>query len=80
MEHRSHSVVVDHKEQLNHKEKDGIGRNIAHQIDVGDSRLAPVFGWQFGLESDCQLNTGSELPCGNATVGESPSAKGCRLV
>ncbi|MDR0337634.1 MAG: hypothetical protein LBI18_11145 [Planctomycetaceae bacterium] len=48
---------------------------------VGDSRLDPVYGRQFvlpnGLESDCRLNTGSELPCGNATVDENPSAKGC---
>ncbi|MDR0337439.1 MAG: hypothetical protein LBI18_10145 [Planctomycetaceae bacterium] len=29
-----------------------------------------------GLESDCQPNKGAELPNGNATVDENPSAKG----
>jgi hypothetical protein len=56
-------------------------RRVFTHHHVGDSRLDPVYGWQFvlpnGLESNCQLNTGSELPCGNATVDENPSAKGC---
>ncbi|MDR0336100.1 MAG: hypothetical protein LBI18_03320 [Planctomycetaceae bacterium] len=62
-------------------------RNIIHLVVgnlslkgcVGDSRLEAVFGRQFVLpsclESDCQLNTGSELPYGNVMVGENPSAK-----
>jgi hypothetical protein len=46
---------------------------------VGDSRPAPLFGWQsdskpFG-NTNCQTNTESELPCGNVMVGENPSAK-----
>jgi hypothetical protein len=36
---------------------------------VGDSRPAPVSGWQSDSKqlgnTNCQLNTGSELPCGN---------------
>ncbi|MDR0335760.1 MAG: hypothetical protein LBI18_01580 [Planctomycetaceae bacterium] len=36
---------------------------------VGDSRLDPVFGRQSNSKqlgnTNCRLNTGSELPCGN---------------
>ncbi|MDR0337835.1 MAG: hypothetical protein LBI18_12165 [Planctomycetaceae bacterium] len=50
-------------------------------INYNDSRLALVLSRQldskpFG-DTNCRPKTGSELPSGNATVGESPSAKGC---
>ncbi|MDR0336925.1 MAG: hypothetical protein LBI18_07530 [Planctomycetaceae bacterium] len=44
-------------------------RRVFTHHHVGVSRLDSVFGLQFvlpnGLESDCRLNTGSELPYGN---------------
>ncbi|MDR0335887.1 MAG: hypothetical protein LBI18_02240 [Planctomycetaceae bacterium] len=60
-------------------------RRVFTHHHVGDSRLAPAFGWQFvlpnGLESDCQLNTRSELPCGNVMFRRNIThlllAKGC---
>ncbi|MDR0335473.1 MAG: hypothetical protein LBI18_00100 [Planctomycetaceae bacterium] len=55
-------------------------RRVFTHHHVGASRLDPVFGKQFvlpsGLESDCQPEIGAELPNGNATVDENPSAKG----
>ncbi|MDR0337022.1 MAG: hypothetical protein LBI18_08025 [Planctomycetaceae bacterium] len=56
-------------------------RRVFTHHHVGVSRLDPVFGRQFvlpnGLKSNCRPTTGSELPNGNATVDENPSAKGC---
>ncbi|MDR0611230.1 MAG: hypothetical protein LBG58_14055, partial [Planctomycetaceae bacterium] len=60
----------------------------AHQVGdlspkgrVGDSRLAPVSRWQSVSKpvrnTNCPIEPDSLLPIGNATVGESPSAKGC---
>jgi hypothetical protein len=51
------------------------------ELVVGDSRLAPISGRQLDSKplgnTNCRPTTGSELPNGNATVDENPSAKGC---
>ncbi|MDR0337274.1 MAG: hypothetical protein LBI18_09310 [Planctomycetaceae bacterium] len=55
-------------------------RRVFTHHHVGDSRLDPVSSWQSDFKpfgnTNCQPNTGAELPCGNATVDENPSAKG----
>ncbi|MDR0335856.1 MAG: hypothetical protein LBI18_02080 [Planctomycetaceae bacterium] len=55
-------------------------RRVFTHHHVGDSRLAPAFGWQFVLpsclESDCQLNTGTSCLTATRPFGErSPTTR-----
>ncbi|MDR0337369.1 MAG: hypothetical protein LBI18_09790 [Planctomycetaceae bacterium] len=48
--------------------------DVSPKHHVGDSRLAPVFGWQFvlpsGLESNCQPNTRTSCLTATQPFGE----------
>ncbi|MDR0336022.1 MAG: hypothetical protein LBI18_02930 [Planctomycetaceae bacterium] len=48
--------------------------DVSPKHHVGDSRLDPIFGWQFvlpnGLESDCQPNIGASRLSPTRPFGE----------